>query len=188
MTSAHYQQWTPSKFVMKENFMCYRTSMILVCFPDLFCCLNFQHRVLNALVSSYPYRNNCCFTSQCCEFKWAVNEVLSSFVRLFHPVHNEQCHFYMVDCNAGGPGEKQWQSSGFSASSVLSRNAWGLCAQQVVPLTWTSADPSKEHAEFLLRPYYLHAVHCSTLCLSVVRCLLLKCWKWRVMILLFEKS
>lgn len=107
---------------------------------------------------------------------------------LFHPVHNEQCHFYMVDCNTGGPGENQWQSSGFSVSSVLSCNAWGLCAQKVVHLTCTSADPSKEYAKFLLRPYYLHAVHYSTLCLSVVRCLLLKCWKWSIMILLFEKS
>lgn len=47
MSSAHYQQWTASKFVMKENFMC--TSMILACFPALFCCLTFHHQVLNTL-------------------------------------------------------------------------------------------------------------------------------------------
>lgn len=73
----------------------------------------------------------------------------------------------------GDQGEKKRWSSGFSVSSVLSENAWDLCTQRVVCLTSTSPDPSKEYAQLLLRPYHLHAAHCSTLCLRDVRCC---CW------------
>lgn len=65
-----------------------------------------------------------------------------------------------------------------------------LCVQQIMHLTCTSfADPAKKYAWFLLIPYYLYADHYSTLCLSVVKCLLVKHGKRRVVILLlFEKS
>lgn len=158
MSSAHYQQWTASKFVMKENFMC--TSMILACFPALFCCLTFHHQVLNtlfppshtertAVVSHLNAMHLGCVIPSCSQWTITfqrITEFLNSGVQ-YKGTRGKITTVIGVFC---------------LLSYVL---LCELCEDfpSCASLTHLSAGPYTKCAWFGLGPYYFHAPHYSTL-------------------------